>query len=201
MRIITSLLLLTFYCYSYSQPGNSKQLAMEGVKVIELEKGTLSYTITEGGEGSVTFSFDQYGLRSATLLDIQYTMYGIETAMKESDIRDGEFRYIYDLLKQTGRQKKVTTEIDLLRYKSLNEARESIYSVNGGSMIGQEKVLDKSTEHWTFTSGPIKEAWYWNGIPLKAVIKRPRVSYTMEVNQIDLTTASIVYPEIEITEN
>lgn len=186
---------------AFCQPGNSETLQKEGLKVYELQEATVTYAVTEGGDGNVTFSFDRSGLRSVTITKIAYAMYGIDAEMSEVDIRDGSDRFIYDLTRNTGRKKQQKTEIDLLRYKSIKETRESIYAVNGGQLVDTDVILGKETEHWTFTSGPIREAWYWQGIILRASIKRPRLSYTYEAIKLETKATEIIYPDINIAAN
>lgn len=200
MKILSTIFFFLIIPIAHGQPGNSTSLSNEGIKVFEDQFGTITYKVTQGGEGNVTFLFDQYGLLSSTDLDLEFTLYGIETSLNERTIRDGEFLYIYDLERLSGRQKKIKTEVDLLRYKSMKEAREALFSINGGQKTGTEIILDKETEHWIFESGPVKEAWYWKGLTLKASIKRPKVSYTYEAISIDLTQPGITYPDITISE-
>jgi hypothetical protein len=200
VKILSTIFFFLAVFHVQAQPGNSESLAKEGLKVLGQEFGTLTYSVTSGGEGEVVYKFDRFGLLTSTIQNFRYTLYGIETEMNENIIRDGEYIFIYDLNRKTGRKKKNKTEIDLLKYKSIEETRQAIYSIYGGQMIGKETILDKETEHWKFESGPIKEAWYWQGIILKASIKKPQVSYTYEATSIDLNKPNISYPDITVSE-
>lgn len=184
-----------------AQPGDSEVLHTEGLKLSQAVSGTINYEVTEGGTGTVTYAFDRNNLLSSTQVQIDYTLYGIATRMDEIDIRDGSHRFIYDLTRGTGRKKMAKTEIDLLRYKSIEDTRSSIYEINGGQLVGTEEVLGRTTQHWTFTNGPVKEAWLWDGIILQAKVKRPRITYSYTATAIDLENAEISYPDITIADN
>lgn len=195
MRLLLILSLIALSFILNAQPGNGETLATEGLKPFSHEHGTIAYQIVEGGEGKVELKFDLYGMLTASHHQISFTLYGMETSMDELTIRDGDHQYIYDLIKQKGRTKSNKTQSDLLRYKSPKETREAIHTVNNGQMVGLETIMDKPVEHWVFESGPYMELWTWEGITLKAKVKRPKVTYTYVATNIDLNRPLIKYPE------
>ena len=195
MRLLFITLLFPAYFFAIGQPGNGNALATEELKPFGTPYGTINYKVIEGGEGSVELKFDLYGMFTAGLHQVKFSLYGIDASMKELTIRDGDFQYIYDLDKNRGRVKSNKTQSDLLRYKSPKETREAMFSVNNGKMVGMETILDKPVEHWLFESGQLQEAWIWEGILLKAKVKKPKVTYTYEATSIDLNKPEIRYPE------
>jgi hypothetical protein len=181
-----------------SQPGNGKELNSENLKPFSIPYGSIQYKIVEGGEGSVIFQFDLNGMLSSTYYQLSYSLYGMEATINDLVIRDGDYQYIYNLDKGTGRKKTNKTESDLLRYKSQKETREALFSVNNGKLIGTETILEKPAEHWQFEAGQLQEAWIWEGIILKARLKKPRITFSYEATSIDLSKPTIEYPEINI---
>ncbi len=180
--ILTFLLLvLTTQLISAQSTGNS-QLIFERVKArFPFEKASVDYVISGDASGKSNLTFDRNGWRSKEIRTIKFTRYGIESNESRLEQKDGDQLYKADLIGLKGTQNKENTLMSLLAYKEQEESRRLYYESKGGTLIGQDTVLNYVCNKWEFSRGTVNTLWEYEGLPLRATHKLPGFTFTQEI--------------------
>ncbi|MFY0607770.1 MAG: hypothetical protein JXR10_13720 [Cyclobacteriaceae bacterium] len=171
--------------------GNSKDVFERIKPRFPFEKGVIEYTITGEAKGQSTLTFDRNGWRSKEIRNITFARYGIESTEKRMEHKDGDQLYKVDLVNMRGSKNKENILINLLAYKEAEESRKLFYESKGGTLVGQDTILNYVCNKWEFNRGTINLLWEYKGLPLKATHKLPGFAFTQE--------ATIVKKQVELS--
>lgn len=174
--------LLTFW--TFSQPGNSGELAELGLKKFPIEKGKIEYLISGNATGKATLYFDRYGWRSSLVTEMSLKQFGVESYEHTLEIWDGDYFAKVDLIMKKGTKKKDDRWSQLARYKEASEIPGIFYSNDGGTYVGAEILLERETSKWTFVKGIVQAVNDWNGIALRTSKKLPGLVYEVVATSI-----------------
>lgn len=171
--------------------GNSEELFSKGLKLYELEKAEILYTVEgQPGDTIVTF-FDRNGWRQLTSERGEKLYYGMKTKINTCEIKDGHTTITINLLDNKGKAAIDKTITDLASYKGVEELLEARMAKIQAVRVGNEIVLDKDCEVWTYKSrGKDCKIWTWGGIYLKHISP----SGTQTAIEINLN------PEIDVSQ-
>ncbi|MAE86307.1 MAG: hypothetical protein CMB80_26465 [Flammeovirgaceae bacterium] len=188
MKVLAPLLLFISSFATAQLDGNSEQINSDTNPKYPLEAGLVTYSISGDGSGTSTLHFDRNGWRVLESRDLTMTRYGISSQERTVELTDGDYTYKANLDANTGSKKYDKNWSRLLNYKTKGETIEAIMTSKGGTLSGQEALLERTCNVWVFNTGTTLEIWEWEGIPLKVKKKLPGISYEVTATSIEVIT-------------
>ena len=170
------------------QPRNAEQLAAEGLKRFEVERGHIEFKLEGIFTGRELLYFDDYGWHEARWKEGSNTQFGAPREEKRMDMIDGEFAVNADLIQAKGTKTSSRRNTRLLSEhgsKSMAELQPQLLAAAGATVVGKETVLGKKCTVYVQESTGTK-IWLWNGLTLKSQTGVGEQMLTTEAVNIDL---------------
>ena len=148
----------------------SSQLDKEGYKRYALSSATVEYKLSGAQSGKEILRFDRWGLREATLTEVEVKAGGMSFPSKTETIMDGEFTYALDRNANTATKTHNTmlTKItETHKTKDLEQIGEKTLKSMGAKKTGTETFLGRKCDVWEVKNLGTRMLVY-NGLTLKS---------------------------------
>jgi hypothetical protein len=149
---------------TFGQENTSIALLNKDMKKYVVEKGTITYDISGGANGTEVFTFDRFGWRSLKKRTMEFELYGINRTQIQHEISDGKRVFMM----------------------SPEEASESMLLSLGGRYHSDSTLLGKTCQVWIFENKSLKQLWVWNGLAIKRISTLGEKDIITTANSIDL---------------
>ncbi len=166
--VLSGIASISQYCFAQK---TSADLLKEGYRRYGVESGIIEYTVSGIQTGKETKYFDRWGLREASIKDLETKAGGMSIPSNTTSIFDGQITYNID--RKTNSATKVNnnllTEISAKHEtKDLTEIGEKTIKAMGAKKTGTEKYLGKQCALWEVKSLGSR-LWVYNGVTLKSM--------------------------------
>ncbi|MEI6091369.1 MAG: hypothetical protein WCR42_13020 [bacterium] len=168
--IITMFLLtiLTIRTFSQEEPVFKK---------CDMISGYVEYKVSGTAKGKAEFFFEEYGLYSSVLEDLNVDTLNKTAQFKNVEISTPDSVYSIDLLKATGTKsalpdKSKAKELFEIEKGDFEKVKTQLMKDDGYIKVGNENILDKDCTIWELNAnGSTTKIWVWKGIELKILMK------------------------------
>lgn len=174
MRTLSGITCAIVLLFAASQPAsaqkNSSQLEKEGYKRYAVNSAIVEYKLSGAQSGKETIRFDRWGLREATLTEVEVKAGGMSFPSKTETILDGEFTYALnrDANTATKTLNTLLTQITAThKTKDLEQIGENTLVEMGAKKTGTQMFLGKKCDVWKVTKLGTTMLVY-NGLTLKS---------------------------------
>ena len=174
-----------------SQTQTADQLVEKGLKKYELEKGSITYSISGDATGNEAFTFDRFGWRSLKKRSMQFELYGAQRSQVSHETSNGGSIYRLNHTDSTYIKRMDFRWTSQAGQVSPLQASEAILFGLGGTYTSDSTLLGKTCQVWTFENKALKQMWVWQGIVLK------RIGQLGENNIITTATEINLHPTID----
>jgi hypothetical protein len=157
---------------------------LEGIKKSQIKSGIITYETSGFATGEQTLYFDNWGFDNTII----QTMTQNGQTMENKIILSEEWIYQMNLTeKRYMKVRNISNDIFKKLYKKYKDneiANDSLMTVDGGKLIGMEKIMGKECKIWTLQNA---KSWMWKGIILKSEMSLPfgQLIFTAKDIQLD----------------